>query len=96
MGAFDSQGRCPWKSQVCVQHILRSDRVIFRTILVPHGATGEGTAKYMLHYRLYHTYADEAMNGIIAKVANTCHPRTFAISVFRKVRLHAVAKCDCL
>ena len=44
-------------------------------------------ALYLGNPRAYTTYRDESLNGVIAKIAATCHSAVFAESVHRKVSI---------
>ena len=39
------------------------------------------------HPLRYHAYSSESMNGVIARIASSCHRTTYAVSIFFKVHL---------
>ena len=39
------------------------------------------------HPLYYHTYSSESMNGVIAKIARSCHRSHWCFAVFRKLQL---------
>ncbi|CAE8617843.1 unnamed protein product, partial [Polarella glacialis] len=41
------------------------------------------------HPRAYHTYKDESMNGVIARIAQSCHHATWTESVLRKFTIRS-------
>jgi hypothetical protein len=46
--------------------------------------------RYFGNARFYHTYQDESFNGILAKIARSCHRLNWAEVVFNK--LHTISQ----